>query len=174
MPSKARSKGTNKKQTSARAEVHDRKLLEQAERETAEGAGPAQALRDAKAKIDEIHANAPPIPRFSTHKHPAATAAEEVGKAKEKLAELIVPMTLGEVCEIIGVDCKPERFAVTAFETLGGQLEVVTELAESSEMGGYDAYRFTENLRRRMLLAGRVTAWLESEKPLASLPEVQP
>lgn len=135
---------------------------------------PAEALREAKQTIEEIRASAPPPPRPSTEEHPASVAAREVGKVREAIGDLVVPMTLAEVCEIIGVDCKPENFAVTAFETLGGQMEVVTELAESTEIGGYDAYRLTENIRQRMLLASRVTAWLESDETLSSLPEVQP
>lgn len=52
MISKSRSRRTNKKPTAARAKAHDRKLLERAEREAAEGTGvlpPASRSRMAAA-----------------------------------------------------------------------------------------------------------------------------
>jgi hypothetical protein len=141
-------------------------------RSKSQGKAPAAVLREQTAKIAKASKVSPP--RMSTERHPATDAAEAAGKAVREIGDLQVPLTLREVCEIIGVDCKPERFAVTAFETLGGQLAVVTELTESTALVGYDAYRLTENVRHRLLLAGRVTAWLESETRVRRLPEVQP
>ena len=78
-----------------------------------------------------------------------------------------------EICSLIAHDVKPERFAATALTELAAQMEVLAEAAEGSEFHGYEAWKFTQNLIKRMRLAGRVTAWLESGTP-AALPEVQP
>lgn len=178
MTTKAQARSKSKKPTARRAKAHDRRLLAKAERETDEGVkldpGPAQQLRDAKAKLAEVYENALPVPRLSTERHPASDAAEAAGRIRGEISGLLVPMTLAQVCGVIGTDCKPERFAVTALECLAGQLEAMRTIAERDEVSPYDAFRVIENLTERMRLASRVTAFLESEQPLASLPEVQP
>jgi hypothetical protein len=135
---------------------------------------PAQVLREQKAKIEEIHANGAPPPRMPTERHPASDAAEAAGKARGAIGALAVPITLDDVCGIIGVDCKAESFAASALECLAGQLVAMQTIGEQDSVDPYNAYRVIENVVGRMRLASRVTAWLESETPLTRLPEVSP
>lgn len=44
----------------------------------------------------------------------------------------------------MGIGCDPHDLAATAFETLAGQLEAVSGLAERDE--SYDAWRIIENI----------------------------
>ena len=158
----------------------DRRVLEQATREDAEGAvaalrsvkAPAEVLREAKAEIAE--ANKVPIPAMPTGRHPASDAAARAGKARQALGDLAVPMTLNEIAGIIGVNVRATDFASTALDDLATQLDGVSIVAEADTGGCYDSWCVVENIVARMKLASRVTAWLEHESALASLPEVSP
>jgi hypothetical protein len=163
MTSKSRQVSARKNPGATRANARDRRLLERAAEEDAEGCGePSSTLRSIKAAA------------------PAASAAEaeysafqrESARAKA-LGATNVPVTLRDICSLIAHDVKPERFAATALTELAAQMEIIAEAAEGSEFNGYEAWKFTQNLIKRMRLAGRVTAWLESGTPTA-LPEVEP
>jgi len=121
---------------------------------------PAEVLREAKAQIDEIHANSPPPPRMSTERHPASDAAEAAGKARDAIASLQVPMTLGEVAEIIGAGCDPSEFPVSSVECLADQLDAISQMAEMGAEGGFERWKVVDNIVNRMRLASRVTAWM--------------
>lgn len=159
---KSTARKTRPKQTrGTRSRAHDRRLLAQAERETAEGSpkAPAAMVREGKARLK------------------AALGAEEHAQARAAMAELRVPMTLSDICEVIGRDCKPEKFSSTALETLAGQLDGLTTIADANEgVGTYDQWRVVDNVVARMRLAANVAAWLETETAEAAtkLPEVQP
>lgn len=159
---KSTARKTRPKQTpSARARAHDRRLLAQAERETSEGSpkAPANLVREGRARIN------------------AAPDAEEHAQARAAIADLRVPMTLSDICGVIGRDCKPESFSSTALETLAGQLDGLTAIADANEgLGTYDQWRVVDNVVARMRLAANVAAWLETETPEAAtkLPEVHP
>jgi hypothetical protein len=133
---------------------------------------PASTLRSAKARIKE--ASKVKVPTMPVGEHPATAAAAEAGKARREVGDLSVPITLSEICSVVGVDCHPERFAVTALECLAGQLGAMVSVAERENVDPYDAYRVMDNIAERMRLASRVTAWLESEEAMDSLPVVQP
>lgn len=177
---KVHARGKRSKQPASKAAkvgttAVDRRLLAQADRETAEGKAakaPAKVLRDAKARIDE--ANKVPIPKLPGQEHPATAAAREAGKARQEVGALVVPMTLAEICEVIGVNCQATDFASTALETLAGQVAAVQCIVERENVDPYEGYRLLANIAERMKLASRVTAWLEHESPLVSLPEVAP
>lgn len=165
---------TNKKQATKRAKAHDARLLAKAERETREGLAPpspAAVLKEAKAEAEA--AMRMPIATNGQ----ALASVERLARSNDALAKLSVPMTLSEVCEVIGRDCKPEKFSSTALETLAGQLDGLTTIADANEgVGTYDQWRVVDNVVARMRLAANVAAWLESESPeaAAKLPQVQP
>jgi hypothetical protein len=180
MTIKAQARSKSKK---SGATAEDRRVLEQAAREDGEGPpkstqrstkGPAAVLREQKAKIDEIHANSPPPPRMSTERHPASDAAEAAAKVLKEIGATPVPMTLDEICDVIGEDCHASNFASSALETLAGQVDALANVAEKEEVDPFEAFRLMRNVCERMRLASRVTAWLESETPLTSLPGVSP
>jgi len=139
-----------------------------------EAKAPAAVLREQKARIEEIHANSPPPPSMPTSRHPASDAAEAAEKARDVMGNLPVPMTLNEICALMGPDCKAEDFAASALKTLAGQLYAVAQFAESGlgGDGGYEQWQVIENIVERMKCAGEVVTWLESET--TELPEVQP
>ncbi len=120
---------------------------------------PAEVLRNAKARIEE--ANKVPVPRLPGTEHPATEAARQAGKARGAIGAIPVPMTLNEICALMGPNCRAEDFASSAFETLAGQLYAVASLAESG--GTYDGWQVVENIVARMKCAGQVVTWLESE-----------
>lgn len=120
---------------------------------------PAEVLREAKARIEE--ANKVPVPRLPGTEHPATEAARQAGKARGAIGAIPVPMTLNEICALMGPNCRAEDFASSAFETLAGQLYAVASLAESG--GTYDGWQVVENIVERMKCAGQVVTWLESD-----------
>jgi hypothetical protein len=136
-------------------------------RSSATPKAPAQVLREQTAKIQEINASAPPPPPMSTERHPASDAAEAVGEARAAIRDLAVPVTLGEVCALIGTDVDPADFASTAFESIGDQISTLATLVETD--ASHDSWRLFRNLSERAKLAGRVAAWLAAEPS-----EVQP
>lgn len=135
---------------------------------------PAQVLREQKAVIEEALNSEPPPPPMPAGRHPASDAAEAMGKARDTIGGMQVPMTLSEICSMIGVNCSPERFAVTALESFAGQVDALSTLCEKEEIAPFQAFLLMRNVSQRIELASRVTAWLESEQPSDTLPEVQP
>lgn len=131
---------------------------------------PAQVLREQKAKIEAVDASAPPPPPLSTVQHPASDAAEAVGEARAAIQDMTVPVTLGEVCALIGTDVDPTDFASTAFASIGDQIHTLATLVETD--ASHDSWRLFRNLSERAKLAGRVAAWLTAET--TELAEVQP
>jgi hypothetical protein len=131
---------------------------------------PAEVLRDGKARA-KAAIEAP----VDTNAR-AKAAVAELAAAQEDMATLAVPMTLADVCGIISVDCKPDNFAVTALESLAGQVSALQCIVEKEEVDAYEGYRLLENLSERMRLAARVTSWLQSEtrEAAATLPGVAP
>jgi hypothetical protein len=162
---KSTARKTRPKQTAgARARAHDRRLLAKAEREAAEGTtkAPAELMSEGQERIKQAL---------------KSSSSGEYQQARDALANISVPMTLSEICEVIGRDCKPERFGVTALESLAGQLDGLTSIAYTNEgTGTYDQWRVVDNVVARMRLAANVAAWLETETPEAAtkLPNVQP
>lgn len=120
---------------------------------------PSSTMRSAKERIAE--ASKVPLPDLPSGRHPASDAAEEAGRARRSVGELPVPMTLSEICALMGVGCEPENFAPTAFESLAGQLEAAATFAENE--GSYDGWRVINNIAERMKCAGNVARWLETE-----------
>ncbi len=131
-------------------------------------ASPAQVLREQKAVIEAASKVEPP--RLSGVRHPASDAAEALGKARQRIGALQVPMTLATVCEIIGTDCSADNFASTSLSTLASQLDAVSGFAEKDTGGSYDCYTVVQNIVARMNLASEIVTWLESET--TELPEV--
>lgn len=167
------------KRQAARAKTHDRRegvaLVEAlAERGVKLGAGPAAQLREAEAKLAEIRRTAVPPPRMPTERHPASDTAVAVGKVLESIQDMPVPMTLGKLCRVIGPNVDAQKFASTALMSLAIQLEGIESIAEQDNSGCYDRWCCVESIVDRMRLAANVTAWLESDEPMGSLPEVQP
>ena len=99
---------------------------------------------------------------------------EEFAAAKKRMADIPVPMTLGEICGVIGNDVHPELFASEALAAIADQVETTAVIIDAAPDFSGDAWRLFKNIAERAKLASRVTAWLESEQPLASLPEVMP
>ena len=134
---------------------------------------PAKVLREQRAKLDE--ASRVPVPKPSTGpEHPATTAARDSGEARAVLGALVVPLTLGKLCRIIGPDVKPERFGSTALLSLAIQLEGIESIAEQDNTGMYDRWCCVENIVDRMRLAANVAEWLDSETHPSELREVEP
>jgi len=131
-------------------------------------AAPAAVLREQKAKIAEAMKVAPP--HLPGMRHPASDAAEAIGRATKTIGALTVPMTLAEVCDLVGTDVSPEDFASTALESIGDQIYTLATLTENDASN--ESWRLFRNLSERAKLAGRVTAWLEAEP--TELPEVKP
>lgn len=125
-------------------------------------ATPAQVLRKQKAAIEEACKVAPPS--MPTGRHPASDAAEAMGKAKKTIADMSIPMTLGEICKVMGVNCEPDNFAASALGDLAAQLYAVSHLAEvDRDHSRYEGWQVVENIVARMKLASEVVTWLESD-----------
>jgi hypothetical protein len=86
-----------------------------------QGKAPAKVVRSAQRKI--AAATATPLDEMSSTEANAQVA--KFAGARTPLAELAVPMTLADVAEIIGVDCRADSFAVTALETFSGQVDAL-------------------------------------------------
>lgn len=145
----------------------DQRLLEQAAKEDAEGRqGPASTLRSIRARV--AAAKAVEEPRMS------AEVREEIA-ARPALGEVRIPMTLNDVCALMGRDCQPDEFAATAFECLADQLDAVAQFAENGPTGnnGYEMWKVVNNIAERMRCAGEVATWLECETTPLSGSEVR-
>jgi hypothetical protein len=143
----------------------DRRILEQAVREDAEGASapestvrgvaaPAAVLRNAKARMDAAVA----MPIATNAEAKAAVAAHAA--AERDIAQLQVPMTLNEICQIMGSDCRADEFPVSSIDSLADQLDAISQMADVGCEGGYERWLVVDNIVSRMRLASRVTAWM--------------
>lgn len=110
---------------------------------------PADVIREAKAKIDA-----------NLKKDHGPGVVEELAAANKEMGELAVPMTLNEICEIMGSDCRADEFPVSSIECLAGQLDAVSQMAEVGCQGGFERWCVVDNIVSRMKLASRVTAWM--------------
>lgn len=160
---------TARKASKPRTTPADRRLLKQAAAEQAEDKAPpapptpAQIIREAKARATHAACFEGGTP-------------ESIDRldAAERDADVLVPLRMGLLCRIIGVDCKAENFAPTALMELSRQIDALSDLADESADGGYENWKLVQNLSARAALAGRVAAWLEEPGPAAELPEVEP
>jgi hypothetical protein len=167
MTSKARSKSTNKKPGATAA---DRRVLAQAAREDAEGKGPAAPLQTPAQIIREARDRA----RQAACYEGGTPESVENLEAAERDGDVLVPVTIRDVCRMVGVDCEPENFAPTALMELSKQLDSLSDLANENSNGGYENWKLVQNLAARAALAGRVAAWLDEPGPATELPEVTP
>jgi hypothetical protein len=122
---------------------------------------PQKRVRQAKSKLEELYATAPLPPEMSKEQHPASQAAEEMGKVRQSIGEVAVPMTLSEVCDAIGYEVRAEAFAETALASIAQEIDVLSDIAEKS--CGFDGWCAFQGLAKRARLAASVQRWLESE-----------
>lgn len=130
-------------------------------------ATPQKRMKEAKAKLEELNATLP-APAVDPKQYIAD--CEEMGTLRASIGEIPVPMTLNEICRLMGPECRAENFAASALDTLASQLYAVAGLAERD--GSYDGWQVVENIVDRMKCAGEVVTWLESET--TELPGVTP
>lgn len=130
---------------------------------------PAEVLREQQALIEEaLTAPLPGLPERGASE--ASKAAENFAAARRTLADMPVPITLGEICHVIGTDVDPERFATSALSAIADQINSTAVLVETDSSN--DSWRLFKNLSQRAELASRVAAWLEAETTDPA--EVQP
>lgn len=105
MTTQARKRRTNKKRTARRAKAHDRRLLAKAAEEQAEGKEPPPAPQTPAQIIGEAKTRA----RQAACYEGGTPESHERLEAAEQDADVLVPIRIGMVCRIIGVDCKPDN-----------------------------------------------------------------
>ncbi len=122
---------------------------------------PAEVLREQRARIEE--ALKMPTPRLSDRRaNPLLTkAVEDHAAAHQAMRDIPVPMTLGEICEVIGSDVVPGEFGSSALRSIADQIKTTAVLVETEWSD--DSWRLFENLSARAELAGRVAGWLGSQ-----------
>ena len=146
-------------------------MLAKAAEEQAEGKEPPPAPQTPAQIIGEAKTRA----RQAACYEGGTPESHERLEAAEQDADVLVPIRIGMVCRIIGVDCKPDNFAPTALMELSRQLDSLADLTVVTvDGGGYDNWKLVQNLATRAAPAGRVAAWLDKPGPAAELPEVQP
>lgn len=130
---------------------------------------PAEIVREQRARIKEaLKVPPPPLPEHAASE--GSEAGEAFAAATRSLAEMSVPMTLGEICDIIGVDVQPESFATSALSAIADQINSTAVLVETDRSN--DSWRLFKNLSQRAELASRVAEWLAAEATEQA--EVQP
>jgi hypothetical protein len=130
---------------------------------------PAEVLREQQARIEEaLKAPLPGLPEQGASE--ASKAAADFAAARRALADMPVPMTLGEICEVIGQDVVPEEFGSSALRAIADQIKTTAVLTETDWSA--DAWRLFGNISARAELAGRVAGWLAKETTEPA--EVQP
>lgn len=99
-------------------------------------------------------------------------AVKKHAAAEKEMDSILVPMSLAEVCRIMGDTCHPSDFMVSSMETLADQLDAISQFAENNVNASYETWQVVDNIVERMRLASRVTAWLlvgDNETPAAEV-----
>jgi hypothetical protein len=95
----------------------------------------------------------------STEAEPSEREKFEARQAqKSALDSRKLTLTLTEACNLVGKDLDPRDFRTEVFDVLARDLDVLSDIGESQFAAGFDGWCAFQNLRSRILLAGKIAA----------------
>jgi hypothetical protein len=120
---------------------------------------PAEVIREARQRASA----ALEMPIETNDQVKASTAAHAA--ARKDVRDIQVPMTLGELCTVLGSNIGPEHFGASALASFADQLETIAVIVDSSPDHSSDAWRLFQNLAERASFASKIVTWMAEVQP---------